>query len=967
VRVVGQLVSRLVAATFFSGDPRMVWLVTEAARLWDVHGPMPELVAPLAQASFATIIAAGDYRTGHAVVRWAVAESAARGYRSAHAQALLLYALSASPWFEPPQDTLRYFREAREGLIRAGDLWDVGFTYFSSMYGALGHAATLSEAEAEADSGILLTRRTGDGLSSGTLVASRQVVRALQGRTQAFGSLDDAEFDAEAHVAGLGANVTAAANTHVGSALVAAIFADHDALERHSAALMPLLPFVEATPVTANARLVRGLALAYRVRSGAGTAGSDPSAELRDELDACVAWMERRAEECPANFAADCDLLRAERAWAFGDADGAAEWFDRACEAHRHGEIPGHEALTVERYARMQLARGLGFGGRTLLRQARNLYADWGADGKVAQLDEEFPFLQDEAVGPARQGSTSTRRPSTVLSGTSIDLVAILRAFQILSTETNPARLQDWVSEVLALLTGASQVRLVLRDPDTGGWSLPGGGGGGGGEGEVGMVPLVEAGAAGSVPMSVFRYVERTGETLLVDDALTDVRFAGDPYFGGVSQCSVLGVPIVARGGPRAVLLLENRLARGAFNARRTDAVALIAGELGICLDNILADRFRSLVQRSAELTLVCDRSAEVLYASAACVDLLGREERLVVGMRPGDLFVVEDREAVTRQLDQMVPGEAALLTVRLAHVDGQPRWVEGALTDLTGDPAVGGVMVRLRDVTERHRLETELRHAQKLESVGQLASGIAHEINTPMQFITANLHFLTDAFAELSAPGAGAGAALGAGGAGGADGAAGELLTEIPAALAETLEGAERVVTIVRAMKAFGHPGGESKGWADLNEAVRNTLVVATNEIRPGADVVTDFGELPQVWCNLGDINQAVLNLVINAAHAMGEKVAAGGARGTLTVRTRAEPEAVVVDIEDTGVGIPAHIAERVFDQFFTTKDVGVGTGQGLALAHTLVHDHHHGTLTFTSTPGVGTTFTVRLPRKEE
>jgi PAS domain S-box-containing protein len=556
------------------------------------------------------------------------------------------------------------------------------------------------------------------------------------------------------------------------------------------------------------------------------------------------------------------------------------------------------------------------------------------------------------------------------MSSQSVDLVAILRAFQILGAETSPERLQDRVAEILALLTGATQVRLVLRDSDSGGWSLPRSGGTTpAGPVEPAMMPLAEAVAAGLVPTSLFRYVERTGVTLVVDDALADARFAGDPYFTGLQRCSALVVPILSRGGPRAVLLLENRLARGAFAARPLDAVQLIAGELGICLDHMLAERFRSLVQRSAEFTLVCDRGEVVSYASAACSDLLGREERQVVGRRLGDLFAPEDRPTVTKLLQQVSPGEPVTLTARVEHAQGQQRWAEVTFTDLTGDAAVGGVMLRLRDVTERHRLEIELRHAQTLEPVGQLASGIAHEINTPMQFITTNLHFLTDAFTELAeafrppTP-------AGAGGTSGTSGtvepeAVAELLTEIPAALAETVEGAERVVTIVRAMKAFGHPGGETKDLVDLNEAVRNTLVVAANEIRSVAEVVTDFGELPQVWCNLGDINQVVLNLVINAAQAMGDKVAAGGPRGTLTVRTREEGGEIVIDVEDTGVGIPAEIADRVFDQFFTTKDVGAGTGQGLALAHALVHDHHAGTLSFTSVPGTGTTFTVRLPNR--
>jgi signal transduction histidine kinase len=191
------------------------------------------------------------------------------------------------------------------------------------------------------------------------------------------------------------------------------------------------------------------------------------------------------------------------------------------------------------------------------------------------------------------------------------------------------------------------------------------------------------------------------------------------------------------------------------------------------------------------------------------------------------------------------------------------------------------------------------------------------------------------------------------------------DLLEEIPQALTETLDGVNRVATIVRAMKALGHPGGEGKSDADLNEAIRNALVVAANEIRPVADVVTELADLPPVLCNLGDLNQVVLNLVINACHAMADRP--GEVRGTLTVRTLQDGDDVLIEVQDTGTGIPAEIADRIFDPFFTTKDVGRGTGQGLALAHTLIHQHHGGTIGFDSTPGVGTTFTIRLPNRRE
>jgi len=207
---------------------------------------------------------------------------------------------------------------------------------------------------------------------------------------------------------------------------------------------------------------------------------------------------------------------------------------------------------------------------------------------------------------------------------------------------------------------------------------------------------------------------------------------------------------------------------------------------------------------------------------------------------------------------------------------------------------------------------------------------------------------------------GSGDGGASAAGG-GGAD--LGFLTEEVPLAIDQTLQGVERIATIVRAMKAFGHPSGEQKAPADLNQAVRDTLIVANNAFKYVADVVTELGELPPVWCHLGDINQVLLNLIVNASHAISEAVDGNDGRGTITVRTSCDGAEVAIEVADTGVGIPPEIAERIFEPFFTTKEVGEGTGQGLSLAYSLVHDRHSGSIGFRTEPGQGTTFTVRLP----
>jgi len=276
----------------------------------------------------------------------------------------------------------------------------------------------------------------------------------------------------------------------------------------------------------------------------------------------------------------------------------------------------------------------------------------------------------------------------------------------------------------------------------------------------------------------------------------------------------------------------------------------------------------------------------------------------------------------------------------------------------------------------ERLRMESELMLAHKLEAVGQLAAGIAHEINTPIQFIGDSAHFLarsTPSFATVFAAYRAAVADL-AGNAGRPE-TVGELdelldeqdleftLEEMPRALERIAQGVQRVSVLVKAMKEFGHPGQRDQVPAQINDLLDTTLTVARNEYKYVADIETEFGDIPQAPCVVSEINQVFLNLIVNAAHAIAEKTANTDDRGRITIRTRLEEDDVVVEIGDTGNGIPESIQARVFDPFFTTKAPGKGTGQGLSIARSIVVDRHGGSLTFTSTPGVGTTFAIRIP----
>jgi two-component system NtrC family sensor kinase len=306
--------------------------------------------------------------------------------------------------------------------------------------------------------------------------------------------------------------------------------------------------------------------------------------------------------------------------------------------------------------------------------------------------------------------------------------------------------------------------------------------------------------------------------------------------------------------------------------------------------------------------------------------------------------------------------GEAvAVLLSAAAHRDP-----EGRLLSL--------VMVGL-DLRERRRLELELRHAQKLEALGQLSAGFAHEINTPMQYIGDNLYFIRDSFRELlpllqlaaAAPqqlqqlpaASGLAAAL----VQAAAAADLEFARErLPRAVDSALEGMERVSRIVEAMKAFSHPQTEM-GPTDLNRCLADTLTVARNEYKYVAEVQTEFGELPAVTCNGSDLNQVFLNLIVNAAHAIEERFGDSSRQGLIRVRTVCEDGRARITIGDNGTGIPEAIRRRVFDPFFTTKEVGKGTGQGLAISRSIVVERHGGSLSFDTEPGVGTTFHVCIP----
>jgi PAS domain S-box-containing protein len=449
----------------------------------------------------------------------------------------------------------------------------------------------------------------------------------------------------------------------------------------------------------------------------------------------------------------------------------------------------------------------------------------------------------------------------------------------------------------------------------------------------------------------------------------------------GVSHCYRLSS--VRDGRLSAVGMVRLPVER---ELRTRDAVETYLSLVGTVLQRIESIRalseseqlHRTLIEAADAGFLIIDADGIILDANPHLADMLGIDDPAQATGRSLLEWVVDEDHAPLRQALQQCrqTGGIRELEIRSLRSDGKrvPIGINGGGVTWRGRPCV---LALCTDLSRRKMLENQLNQAQKLEAVGQLASGIAHEINTPSQFLGDNIHFLQESFADIAS-------VLRPLQEVDLDAQTPEqarrllaklcqaarevdmdyLLQEVPQAIRQSREGIDRISTIVKAMKNFSRPAVATKVDIDLNHAIRSTVTVARNEWKYVAELDTDLdANLPPVPCLPGEINQVLLHLLINAAHAVGEVVDEGQAKGQIHISTRLHGACVEVRVADTGPGIAVEHGHKVFEPFFTTKEVGKGTGQGLALARSIVENDHRGTLSFESQPGKGTTFIVRLP----
>ena len=977
---VAQLLDRLVIPSLQCDPPVNAWLAIESHRLWTTQGSSPALVRAVALCVPLVLAGRrGAYHAAWTVARQALdagqalLDAGGSGYEVATATARHVYAIATQHWAGPVEASVAQARQAHDALLRGGDLQFACLTFNATLPALLDSAPALARTAEEAAAGLAFAQRSGNAFAQAmyTLYARFAEVLATApeptgrgigssgshaGATTSAststaasapppGSFDGPGFSETSRLSGPGSVGTPGAIFRILRALSAAIFDDLPGLDEHARAALPLLPAMPGFHPTAWARALHGLALARTLQSGAGPMSRESTDEMHRQLQAQVDWLSERATDQAANYAHLHLWLRAEQAHARGNLAQALAIFDAALRALDGHARPWARALITERAGRLHLDSGLQTTGQALLAQALAAWDTWGAHAKVARLRRQWRFLPAAASSAAMAPATATPpstatptsdtpsvappeatpAPASVDTGPAappaghddpLDLMAVLRASRLLSSETKLPRLVARVSELMAAMTGADQVQLLLRGDAGQGWQLVGqqhahahadtetttgtatstttgtdAAPAGRAHTAPDLVvtttslPLDTAARDAGLPLSAFRYAERTLEPLLVQDACSDDRFAQDPALAGLARCSLLVLPILHQGQPRAMLVLHNRLVAGAFQAARLDALQLVASQLAVSLENaqLYGELEARVEQRTAELR---DTQAQLLDAA---------------------------RRA----------GMAEIATNVLHNVGN----------------VLNSVNVSAELVSSRLR---QSRSSGFAKAVALLSE---HESDLPAFFmldergrrLPGYLRRLVDSVAAEQ----------------------GEMQAELQQ-LSTRVQHIKEIVATQQSYAGQGSVRQRIPVAALVQDALQMTEAsMARHQVRVDTRVPADLPPLP---LDRPRLMQILVNLLANAKQACNGP---GQPEGRIVLEAALSGQGAQarlrITVQDNGCGIPAENLERVFAHGFTTRPDGHGFGLHSSV---LAAQDMGGKLVATSPgPGQGATFTLDLP----
>ena len=866
-----------------------------------------------------------------------------RGLKRFEAGTFVCFATLIAPWMKHMRTSVDVLRRAFDVANKIGDFIYANYANISLNSALLISGDPLSDLQCEAEFALAFAKKARFAGDIFLVAPQLALVRTLRGLTPKFGCFDSEQIEElpfESHLAG---------NPHLAIQecwywvrkmqaryLAGDYSAAIEASLKAEQVVSATCSYVEEAEYHFYSALCRA--------ASCGPATADENGQHLAALAAHHGQLQVWAENCPENFQNRAALVGAEMARIEGRDLDAMRLYEKAINSSRTNGFVHNEGLAYERASGFYRARGFDQFADTYLRNARDCYASWGADGKVRQLDRLYPALKPDRPLP---GPASTI--TALVEG--LDLATVIQVSQAVSSEIVLEKLIDTVMNKAMEHAGAERGVLIVPQGDelqieaeskTSGKDV--------------VVRLREASAATALPESIVRYVMRTHESVILDDASSGNPFSGDPYVLQNRVRSILCLPLLSQAKLTGILYLENNLASRVFTPDRITVLNVLASQAAISLENTRL--YRDLEDREAKIRRLVDANilgififsldGSIVEANEAFLRMLhySREDLASGRLRWTDLTPVESRELDDRALAELKgTGTAQPYEKEFFRKDSTraPVLLGGALFQGDGNEGVAFVL----DLTERKRAEETLRvlelnfaHMNRVSMMGELAASLAHEITQPIASAGVNARAAQN-FLDMQPPDP----------------------KEIREALACVVDEVDRAGDIIDRIRDHIKKAPPRKHRFDLNAAINEMIAVARSVImRNAVSVQTQFAvSLFPVYGDRVQLQQVVLNLILNAVEAMGSTEA--GAR-ELLVSAEQDDTGVRVAVRDSGPGIdPTHL-ERVFDAFYTTKSSGVG--MGLAICRSII-DAHGGRLWANANQPSGAAFQFTLPGAED
>ncbi|WP_354684334.1 AAA family ATPase [Cupriavidus necator] len=869
----------------------------------------------------------GDYQAGYRFGLLGCELVDKRGLRRFEAKTYLCFSIFVVRWLKPVRTCRELLRRAFAAANRIGDLPYGAYAGNSLNSDLLFAGEPLPEVQREAERGLAYARKVRFGLVVDFITTQLALVRMLRGLTPRFGCLDDEQFEesgTEAHLSG-SPDLALAECWYWTRKLQACYLAgDYASALEAAAKAQPLL-------WTSSSFFEEAEYHYYGALAHAAWCDFAPVSERPRHLDAMAAHhrqLRHWAQHCPDNFADRATLVAAEIARVTGSVVEAEHLYEQAIHAAQESGFVHSEALANELASRFYAARGLEKIARVYLQDARYGYLRWGADGKVRQLEERYPYLRTEEAAP---GPTSTMATPVE----HLDLATVLKVSQAASGDIVLDKLIDMVLRTAIEQAGAERGLLILADGSEHRIAAEATTGGDAPRLQLRDEPV----SAAMLPESILYHVLRTRESVVLDDAASEPSFDADPYIRQHRARSILCMPLMNQAKLTGALYLENNLTARAFSPTRIAVLKLVASQAASSLEN--ARLYRDLAEREGKIRRLVDANiigiivwnagGDIVEANDAFLRMVGYErEDLVSGrVRWTDLTPAELRPSNEQALAQAVQtGRAQPFEKEYIRKDGSRVPVIVGLATFADSRKEGVAFVldlterkqaeeRVRDSERRYRdVQTELAHANRLATMGQLTASIAHEVNQPIAAT------VTNAQAALRWLGAQP-----------------PNIDEVGQVLGRIIKDANRASDVLGRIRELVRKAPPRKEAVDINEAIREVIELTRGETaKSGAAVSTQLADgLPCIEGDRVELQQVLLNLIINALEAMNE--ISDGVRQLRISTAEADAGCVLVAVCDSGPGFAAQSADHAFVPFYTTKPAGLG--MGLSICRSIIDAH--------------------------